>query len=281
VKRQSPDALTPGQKAALEGRDPAAAYEVTISRGGKAVTDLGGGRLRVSVPMTPGAGRSGHDYRIYYLPESGTAEKQPASFVNGRPVFWVSHCSTFAAVYEPAKNGFTDVADGQFYTDPVLWAVSGGITTGTGADTFSPDASCTRAQMVTFLWRATGSPKPEGVANPFKDVPEDAWYRDAVLWAVQAGVTNGTGADTFSPDQTVTRAQCVTFLWRDATERADTSASAAFKDVPTDAWYSRAVAWAAGEKITLGTGDAVFSPDNPCKRSEIVTFLYRYFHSAL
>ena len=164
--------------------------------------------------MTPGAGRSGHDYRIYYLPESGTAEKQPASFVNGRQVFWVSHCSTFAAVYEHAKNGFTDVADGQFYTDPVLWAVSGGITTGTGADTFSPDASCTRAQMVTFLWRATGSPKPEGVANPFKDVPAGQYYTDAALWAAENQITTGYTDGTFRPDGACTRGQIVTFLYR-------------------------------------------------------------------
>ena len=280
VKRQSSEVLTTGQKTALEGKLAAAAYEVTVSRGGQTVADLGGGRMRVTVPMTPEPGRNGDDYRIYYLPESGPAEKVPASFVNGNQVFWISHCSAYAAVYEPGENSFTDVASGQFYTDPVLWAVSGGITTGTGADAFSPDASCTRAQMVTFLWRATGSPKPEGVDNPFKDVPDDAWYRDAVLWAVQAGVTNGTSADTFSPDQTVTRAQCVTFLWRDAVERRRVSGGAAFSDVPTDTWYSEAVAWAAAEKITLGTGDTEFSPDNPCKRSEIVTFLYRYFHIA-
>ena len=280
VKQQSPDALKPGQKDALEGKTAAAAYEVTLYRGKQPVTDLGGGRMRVSVPMTPGTGSDGKDYRIYYLPESGPAEKVPASFVNGKQYFWVGHCSDYAAVYEPVKNNFTDVADGQYYTTPVLWAVSGGITTGTGADTFSPDASCTRAQMVTFLWRATGAPKPAGVDNPFNDVPEDAWYHDAVLWAVQAGVTNGTSEDTFSPDDTVTRAQCVTFLWRDAVERARVSGSTAFTDVPADTWYSDAVAWAAEEKITLGTSATEFSPDNPCKRSEIVTFLYRYIHSA-
>ena len=214
------------------------------------------------------------------LLESGPAEIVPASFINGNQVFWVGHCSDYAAVYEPAENSFVDVKDGQYYTDSVLWAVSGGITNGTGADTFSPEASCTRAQMVTFLWRATGSPKPEGVDNPFKDVPEDAWYHDAVLWAVQAGVTNGTSADTFSPDQTVNRAQCVTFLWRDAVERESVSGGTPFTDVPSDTWYTSAVSWAAEEKITLGTSATEFSPDNPCKRCEIVTFLYRYFHSA-
>ena len=172
------------------------------------------------------------------------------------------------------QNPFVDVKEGAYYYDAVLWAVDQKITSGTSATTFSPDASCTRAQMVTFLWRAAGSPKAENTKNPFTDVKADAYYYDAVLWAVEKGVTSGTSATTFSPDATVTRGQTVTFLYRNAGS-PDVTGTMPFTDVEADAYYAKAVLWAVQQKITTGTSETTFSPANDCTRGQIVTFLYR------
>lgn len=173
-----------------------------------------------------------------------------------------------------AQNPFVDVKEGVYYYDAVLWAVEQKITSGTSATTFSPDASCTRAQMVTFLWRAAGSPKVENGKNPFTDVKADAYYYDAVLWAVEKGVTSGTSATTFSPDATVTRGQTVTFLYRNAGS-PEVSGTMPFTDVEADAYYAKAVQWAVQQKITTGTSETTFSPMSDCTRGQIVTFLYR------
>lgn len=173
-----------------------------------------------------------------------------------------------------AQNPFVDVKEGVYYYDAVLWAVEQKITSGTSATTFSPDASCTRAQMVTFLWRAAGSPKVENGKNPFVDMKADAYYYDAVLWAVEKGVTSGTSATTFSPDATVTRGQTVTFLYRNAGS-PEVSGTMPFTDVEADAYYAKAVQWAVQQKITTGTSETTFSPMSDCTRGQIVTFLYR------
>ena len=173
-----------------------------------------------------------------------------------------------------AQNPFVDVKEGAYYYDAVLWAVEQKITSGTTATTFSPEASCTRAQMVTFLWRAAGSPKVENGKNPFTDVKADAYYYDAVLWAVEKGVTSGTSATTFSPDATVTRGQTVTFLYRNAGS-PEVSGTMPFTDVEADAYYAKAVQWAVQQKITTGTSETTFSPMSDCTRGQIVTFLYR------
>ena len=168
---------------------------------------------------------------------------------------------------------FTDVPTGAYYADAVKWAVEKGVTSGTSATTFSPDMNCTRAQMVTFLWRAAGSPAPKSTTNPFVDIQSGAYYYDAVLWAVEQGITSGTSATTFAPDATCTRAQTVTFLYRAAGSPAVTGSS--FADVAADAYYADAVAWAVSENVTAGTGNGLFSPDVACTRAQIVTFLYR------
>lgn len=168
---------------------------------------------------------------------------------------------------------FVDVPAGAYYTDAVKWAVEKGITTGMTDTTFAPNGDCTRAQMVTFLWRAAGSPKAEG-ENPFTDVAAGAYYYDAVLWAVSKGITNGTSAATFSPDATVSRAQTVTFLHRYA--GAPEASGNSFTDVTAGSYYEGAVDWAVAEGVTQGTSDTTFSPDADCVRAQIVTFLYRY-----
>ena len=173
------------------------------------------------------------------------------------------------------QNPFVDVKQGDYYYDAVQWAVGKKITSGTSATTFTPDGICTRAQTVTFLWRSQGSPKAAGAENPFTDVSKDAYYYDAVLWAVKQGITNGTSATTFSPDATVTRGQTVAFLWRVAKQpQADQTANP-FADVTQDAYYYNAVLWAVAKEITNGTSSTTFSPDQGCTRAQIVTFLWR------
>lgn len=171
-------------------------------------------------------------------------------------------------------NPFVDVKQGDYFYDAVLWAVSKGITNGTSATQFSPNLTCTRAQTVTFLWRAAGSPAPKSTTNPFTDVQPGAYYYNAVLWAVENGVTNGTSADKFSPEDTVTRGQTVTFMFRAAKVQTVTGDSP-FVDVKTGEYYADAVQWAVSKGITNGTSATTFSPDEGCTRGQIVTFLYR------
>lgn len=169
---------------------------------------------------------------------------------------------------------FGDVAQGAYYAEPVAWAVQNDITSGVTATTFEPEATCTRAQTVTFLWRACGSPEPLPEDNPFSDVPSEAYYRKAVLWAYQNGITAGTTATTFEPDASCSRAQVLTFQWRTRSEPA-VGSSGVFADVPADAYYAGAVAWGVEAGVTNGTSATTFSPDATCTRGQIVTFLYR------
>lgn len=178
-----------------------------------------------------------------------------------------------AIIGDSSKFNFHDVNRFDYFYDAVKWAVDHDITSGTGRFTFSPNAACTRAQTVTFLWRATGSPRPVSTVNPFTDVHYGDYFYQAVLWAVENGITMGTSATTFSPDATVTRAQVVTFLWRANGQPA--AWNSGFTDVRADAYYAKAVAWAVQNGITTGTGFGVFSPDAACTRAQIVTFLYR------
>ena len=173
------------------------------------------------------------------------------------------------------ENPFTDVADDAYYADAVIWAVGKGITSGTTATTFSPNAACTRAQAVTFLWRAAGSPVVNYAMN-FSDVSADAYYGEAVRWAVSQGITMGTSDTAFSPNAACTRAQIVTFLWRSQKSPASDSVNP-FTDVADDAYYTGAVLWAAENGVTGGTTATTFSPANDCTRAQIVTFLYRFF----
>lgn len=179
-----------------------------------------------------------------------------------------------AIIGDSSKFNFHDVTRFDYFYDAVKWAVDHDITSGTGRFTFSPNAACTRAQTVTFLWRAAGSPRPVSTVNPFTDVHYGDYFYQAVLWAVENGITMGTSATTFSPDATVTRAQVVTFLWRANGQPA--AWNSGFTDVSADAYYAKAVAWALQNGITTGTGFGVFSPDAACTRAQIVTFLYRY-----
>ena len=178
----------------------------------------------------------------------------------------------------PYFNPFTDVNPEDYFYDAVRWAVENKITSGTTPTTFSPYFDCTRAQMVTFLWRAAGSPAPKSTACPFADIDPNAYYYSAVLWAYETGITSGLTADTFGPNETVSRAQMVTFLWRNAGRPEPKSAVCPFEDIDPNAYYYKAVLWAYENGITYGTTDTTFSPNNPCTRAQIVAFLYRAYN---
>ena len=170
-------------------------------------------------------------------------------------------------------NFFYDVPNDAYFYEAVKWAVENGITTGVGNDLFAPEQPCTRAQIVTFLWRAAGSPEPKSTAAGMTDVVPGSYYAKAVAWAVENGITTGTAEGTFSPDATCTRAQAVTFLAR--AQNAKATGKTAFSDVPADSYFADAVAWAQANGVTTGTSETTFSPDSDCTRAQIVTFLYR------
>ena len=172
-------------------------------------------------------------------------------------------------------NFFYDVPNGAYFYEAVKWAVKNGITTGVGNDLFAPEQPCTRAQIVTFLWRAAGSPEPKGAASGMTDVVSGSYYEKAVAWAIENGITTGTTTSTFSPDATCTRAQSVTFLHRAL--KGTASGSTNFTDVASDAFYADAVNWAVANNVTNGTSNTTFSPNADCTRAEIVTFLYRAY----
>ena len=214
-----------------------------------------------------------------------SAVKEPANAEGS--LTWTSSKPAVAAVDKSGKvtaskplvpevpgTSFTDVPTGAYYEEAVGWAVEKGITKGTSDSTFTPDGVCTRAQAVTFLWRAAGSPAAKAGSLPFADVKAGSYYDDAVRWAVENGVTVGTSATTFSPNATCSRAQIVTFLWRAQKSPAAGSANP-FDDVADSAYYADAVQWAVQKDITKGTGATAFSPDANCIRAQIVTFLYR------
>ena len=210
--------------------------------------------------------RSGYTFTGWYADE-GLTEKITQVKLTG-------DTTVYAGWQEGGAATFTDVPKGSYFEDAVNWAVAQGITAGTSATTFSPNAACTRAQAVTFLWRAAGSPAPKSGVMPFTDVAEGSYYHDAVLWAMENGITTGTSDTTFSPNDTCSRAQIVTFLWRSQKSPAAGTANP-FGDVGESDYYADAVLWAVENGITAGTSATTFSPSADCTRAQIVTFLYR------
>ena len=267
--------LTNAQKKALGDRP---AFDINVTSGGKHISDMGG-KITVHAPYVLKGNEKARGIVVWYVDDNGNKERCVTSYdpIKKRVNWKTDHLSLYMIDYDEtlANNPFDDVAQDAYYFDAVLWAVDEGITKGTSDTTFSPDASCTRAQMVTFLWRAAGEPKAMATTCAFTDVDKDAYYYEALLWAVENGITNGTSDTTFSPDDSCTRGQMATFLYRNAKSPA-VSGSHAFNDVKADAYYNNAVIWAAAEGITKGTSDTTFSPDADCTRGQMVTFLYRY-----
>lgn len=220
----------------------------------------------------------GYELDELIVTDSSGDEIEVRRLSNGKYTFTMPRSAvTVEAVFTAAaaESTFADVPPDAYYADAVEWAVANGITGGTTATTFSPNNPCTRAHAVTFLWRAAGEPEPETTAMPFTDVAEGAYYYDAVLWAMENGITEGTTPTTFSPNNPCTRAHAMTFLWRAEGKPAPQSAMG-FTDVAAGAYYFDAVAWAVENGITNGTSAATFSPYNTCTRAQIVTFIYRY-----
>ena len=275
-------------------------YTLTILRNSGTGGNEGGGGSGYSyytIKATAGAGgsispsgnvsvREGRDRTFTITPDKGYAvsnvkiDGKSIGAVKSYTFENVSRTHTIEVIFmkangNPQTGVFVDVATGSYYEDAVDWAVENGITKGTDDTHFSPDGICTRAQAVTFLWRAAGSPEPETRAMPFTDVPVGSYYYDAVLWAVENGITKGTSDTTFTPNMTCTRAQIVAFLWRSEKSPAAGTANP-FADVKSTAYYADAVLWAAKEDITKGTTNTTFSPNADCTRAQIVTFLYRF-----
>lgn len=230
----------------------------------------------VTLTATPDKGYELDTIKV--LDSKGNAIKlteKEGKFTFTMPASKVTVEAGFKAEAPVVKHPFTDVPEDSWYEDAVIWAVDKGVTSGTSATTFDPDGICTRAQAVTFLWRAAGSPAPTTVSMPFTDVKAGSWYYDAVLWAVEQGITKGTSDITFSPDLNCSRGQIVTFLWRSAKSPVAGAANP-FTDVKADAYYAHAVLWAVKAGVTNGSSATTFSPDADCSRAQIVTFIYRH-----
>ena len=242
-----------------------------------------------TVTVSPRSAEKGDTVTITVKPDSGyqlddltvtdkngkelkLTDKGNGKYTFTMPASKVEVNATF--VKEVEISPFSDVSTSAYYYEAVKWAQEKGITGGIGNGLFGPNQPCTRAQIVTFLWRAAGSPEPKTMSS-FADVSMDAYYAKAVAWAVENGITTGTGDGKFSPDATCTRAQSVTFLFRAIGKLVDSKAE--FSDVLTDSYYANAVAWAVENGVTNGIGDGLFGPDNSCTRAQIVTFLFRAY----
>ena len=267
--------LTSGQKDSVEKLGGSLIIKVTLTSGGKTISDFNGGNASITIPYE--RKDNGKTPTVYFLDDSGRLTRMQTNYdpTTKTVTFVTPHFSEYV-VAEVESLPFIDVVNDTYYADAVLWAVSNGITNGTSTTTFSPDASCTRAQMVTFLWRAAGSPEPTTNTCPFTDVDMDSYYGKAVLWAAEKDITNGTSNTAFSPDADCTRAQMATFLCRMAGGKSVGSTNA-FTDIEPDMYYTEAVQWAVENGITNGTGDNKFSPNAVCTRAQMVTFLYRLF----
>ena len=264
--------LNSAQKEAVED---ATVIDVSVTSGGKQITDFGGGVLAVSVKYALPDGVSSAEVQVFYLTDGGALEAHETSYSGGKVTFTTTHLSKYVIGTKSMMGiSFEDVLLGQYYYDAVAWAAKSKITAGVTATMFAPDKTCTRAEIVSFLWRAAGSPEPKSASSPFTDVDSSAYYYKAVMWAVEEGITAGTSETTFSPDKTCTRAEAMAFLHRSEGSPA-ASGVGSFTDVPADAYYTNAVAWAVKSEITAGTTETTFSPDKTCTRAEIVTFLYR------
>ena len=186
----------------------------------------------------------------------------------------VTVSASFVRSGEQTELPFTDVDSGAYYYDAVRWAVEQGIASGVTGTAFAPGRGCTRAQLVTFLWRANGSPEPSEKENPFTDVSSDSYYYKAVLWAVEQGITSGVTKTAFAPDRVCTRAQAAVLLWQ-AEGSPAASGTHDFRDVAEGAYYADAVAWAVESGVTQGTTSTTFEPGTTCTRAQIMTFLHR------
>ena len=271
------------QKEAVKKLDTAVIIDAYLESNGTRLctADNGGfgsGSAKVILPYEIKNNRTPENYSVYYVNETGKLQRLAAKYDEELKafVFEIEHFSVYAVAYDEYAMPFEDIAETSFCYDSVKWAVANRITAGTDASHFEPKSLTTRAQMVTFLWRALGSPEPTSASCPFTDIVKDSSYYKAVLWAYENGITDGTSETTFEPVKNVSRAQAVTFLWRYAGNPV-VNYYMNMSDIESNRYYTEAVRWALSEKITDGTTETTFSPDEDCLRGEIVTFLHRYF----
>lgn len=250
----------------------AVVYPVSVTvqtgLGGTASVDLAGATVGQTVTLTcvPQEG-----YRVAQVTGADLTDQGDGVYSFSMPAGAVE----LQVLFLRENNPFLDVTEKRFYYDSVIWAVENGITKGIDDTHFIPDQVCSRAQAVTFLWRACGSPEPVSAENPFTDVIKGRFYYKAVLWAVENGITKGTGAATFAPDDMCTRGQVVTFLWRAAGSPEPETAERPFTDVKPNSYCDKAVLWAVENSVTNGMAADSFAPDDTCTRGQVVTFLYR------
>lgn len=256
--------------------------DLTITADGEEITSFNDEKIKIGIPFELEAWQTGGEVVVWYIDDDGETSLVDCEYDSdkGIAIFETLHFSCFAVGWEAVSyvysNQFIDIVDGAYYYDAVLWAVKNEITSGTSDTTFSPDMTATRAQVVTLIWNAMGSPAPSAVDHAFTDLDESAYYYDAVLWAVENEITSGTSDTTFGPDEDCTRGQIVALLWNTA-NNPEVSAENAFEDVSDSAYYYSAILWAISKEITNGATDTTFEPESICTRAQIVTFLYRYF----
>ncbi len=221
-----------------------------------------------------------HTDALGHVWSEGTVTQRPVTGSDGVMSFSCERCGELRTDSIPAipTAGFIDVTENDYFYEPVCWAADKKITSGVSADSFAPANGCTRAQVVTFLWRAAGEPAPQSSENPFTDVAEGQYYYDAVLWALENGITTGVSADSFGPNENCNRGQIVTFLWRAAGKIAAGGDTNPFEDVSGEQYYYDAVLWAVEKGITTGVSEKSFAPNATCTRGQIVTFLYRAYN---
>lgn len=239
----------------------------TCTTAGKYVYAVGGSSYEETIPA------KGHDFSNAHCPTCANCSAVNPYYTPYVPA--VDPAPDEEPETEPPQATFTDVAEGSYCYDAVQWAVESKVTTGVSDNEFAPSQDCGRVEIITFLWRAAGSPEPEGTVTSVTDVKTGSYCEKAVLWALENGITKGDGSGAFGMGN-VTRAQAVTFLWRLAGCPAANGGNG-FRDVDAEAYYAQAVQWAVEQGITYGTGGDRFSPDTVCSRGEVVTFLYRYF----
>ncbi|MDO4553408.1 MAG: S-layer homology domain-containing protein, partial [Bacillota bacterium] len=269
ISAQTVDPVTlPEEQKVLLSED-VLVLDLTVTVGDQTVSQFNGS-VTVSVPYTPAENVNPEHLQVWFLSDTGELIPVECRYENGKMIFATVHFSSYIVGVFP----FTDVAADAYYYNAVLWALTNEITTGTSDTTFGPDLPCTRAQMVSFLWRAYGSPEPTTTETPFTDVSESDYFFKAVLWAVEQGITTGVTDTAFEPDATVSRGQTAAFLYRAAGSPAVT-ADNPFGDVSQGEYYYDAVLWAVEQGVTTGTSETAFSPALPCTRAQIVTLLYR------
>lgn len=281
VKPATYEKLTDVEKTAVTdgGAEVVTAVDVEILVGGVAIRDFNGGKVTISIPYVSAEEDEVDELAVWFIRDDGTVEELGGWYEeeNACFVFETSHLSRYLLVKAETHIEFLDVPSESWYTAAVIWATKNGVTGGVGDDLFAPKRVCTRSEVVTFLWRLAGEPKPESVEEPFVDVNAEDFYHEAMLWAVENGITGGVGDGFFAPERICTRSEIVTLLWRLAGKPELEFNEMPFTDVEPGDFYYEAVLWATENGISGGIGNDLFGTENSCTRAEVVTFLYRLY----